>query len=160
MATEIERKYLVDTTRWRPGSSGVAYRQGYLAGSKKGVVRVRIAGGRGYLTIKSATEGISRSEFEYPIPVADATAMLDALCERAPIEKTRYREEFAGRVWEVDVFHGDNDGLVVAEIELTTTAEEVALPSWVRREVSDDPRYFNNNLAVRPYKEWGRARSG
>ena len=127
MATEIERKYLVDTTRWHPGSSGVTYRQGYLLESKKGAVRVRIAGERAYLTIKSATEGISRREFEYPIPLADAMVMLDALREHAPIEKTRYREEFAGHVWEVDVFHGDNDGLVIAEIELTTVADEVAL---------------------------------
>jgi adenylate cyclase len=157
MATEIERKFLVDTTRWHPGSAGVLYRQGYLSASKQGVVRVRIAGKRGYLTIKSATEGISRSEFEYPIPLADAAAILDGLCVPPFIEKTRYREEFAGHIWEVDVFHGDNDGLVIAEIELASATEQVALPRWAATEVSDDPRYFNNNLAANPYRNWKQA---
>jgi len=154
MATEIERKYLVDTSRWRPSGAGVLYRQGYLSSTKERVVRVRIVGDRGFLTIKGVTSGISRNEFEYVIPVEDAAAMLDALCERPLIEKTRYREQFAERTWEIDVFHGDNDGLVVAEVELTNAAEEIVLPSWAGSEVSGDPRYFNSNLVSNPYKNW------
>ena len=117
-------------------------------------MRVRVAGTQAYLTIKGPTVGITRSEFEYPIPLTEAEAMLDTLCNGPLIEKTRHREEFAGRTWEVDVFHGDNDGLVVAEIELASETEEFVRPPWASREVSDDPRYFNNNLASNPYKNW------
>lgn len=154
MATEIEHKYLVKTELWTPASAGVLYRQGYLSSVKERVVRVRIAGEHGFLTVKGLTVGISRSEFEYPIPIADAAAMLDNLCEKPLIEKTRYRETFDSHIWEVDEFHGDNDGLVVAEVELASAEERVALPPWVGAEVSSDPRYFNSNLAVNPYKNW------
>jgi CYTH domain-containing protein len=97
---------------------------------------------------------VSRLEFEYPIPLADATVMLDQLCERPLIEKTRHREVFAGWTWEIDVFHGDNDGLVVAEVEIANPEDKVELPRWAGAEVSNDPRYFNNNLAAHPYKYW------
>jgi adenylate cyclase len=154
MANEIERKYIVNAALWRPADSGIRYRQGYLSSAKERVVRVRIAGERAFLTIKGLTVGVSRLEFEYPIPLADATVMLDRLCERPLIEKTRHREIFAGRTWEIDVFHGDNDGLVIAEVEVASAADRVMLPPWAEAEVSGDPRYFNNNLAANPYKNW------
>ncbi|MGE5201845.1 MAG: CYTH domain-containing protein [Acidobacteriota bacterium] len=159
MTEEIERKFLVDTAEWRPGAAGTLYRQGYLSSVKERVVRVRIAGERGFLTVKGITSGISRLEFEYPIPLADAKAMLDGLCERPLIEKTRHREVFAGRTWEIDVFHGDNDGLVVAEVEIASPEEKVELPRWAVAEVSSDPRYFNSNLAANPYKNWRSERA-
>ncbi|HUC66226.1 MAG TPA: CYTH domain-containing protein [Stellaceae bacterium] len=154
MSLEIERKYLVKTGLWRPAGAGVRYRQGYLSLVKERLVRVRIAGNRGFLTIKGVAAGISRLEFEYPIPREDAAVLLEELCERPLIEKTRHREMVAGKTWEIDVFHGDNDGLVLAEIEITSPAERVALPPWVGDEVSNDPRYFNNNLVAHPYKQW------
>lgn len=154
MANEIEHKYLVDTALWRPAGAGTLYRQGYLSSVKERVVRVRIAGEQGFLTVKGITVGVSRLEFEYPIPLADAAVMLDKLCERPLIEKTRHRETFAGRTWEIDVFHGDNDGLVYAEVEVASAADHVVLPPWAGAEVSDDLRYFNNNLATNPYKNW------
>jgi adenylate cyclase len=154
MANEIEHKYLVDTALWHPANAGTLYRQGYLSSVKERVVRVRIAGEQGFLTVKGVTVGVTRLEFEYPIPLADATIMLDQLCERPLIEKTRHRETFAGRTWEIDVFHGDNDGLVYAEVEVASAADRIMLPPWAGAEVSDDPRYFNNNLAANPYKNW------
>jgi len=154
MTKEIERKFLVNTALWRATVEGTLYRQGYLSSVNERVVRVRIGGDRGFLTIKGITTGVSRLEFEYPIPLADATVMLDQLCERPLIEKTRHREVVAGRAWEIDVFHGDNDGLVVAEVEITHPEDKVELPRWAGAEVSNDPRYFNNNLAANPYRNW------
>jgi adenylate cyclase len=155
MATEIERKFLVRREVWRPdAAAGVHYRQGYLASFPSPVVRVRVAGDRGYLTVKGRTVGIVRDEYEYPIPLADADAMLDTLCTKPLIEKVRYRVPHAGRTWEVDDFSGANAGLLLAEVELPSANADVVLPSWVGREVSDDPRYVNANLAVHPYVEW------
>lgn len=154
MAEEIERKYLVKADLWRPAGAGVLYRQGYLSSVKERVVRVRIAGTQGFLTVKGLTTGIKRLEFEYPIPLADASSMLDGLCERPLIEKTRHRERFGGRGWEIDVFHGENDGLVVAEVEIAAADERIELPPWAGAEVSNDPRYFNSNLIANPYKNW------
>jgi adenylate cyclase len=151
---EVERKFLVNTARWRAMAAGTLYRQGYLSSVKERVVRVRIAEGRGFLTIKGLTTGLSRLEFEYPIPLADATVMMDQLCERPLIEKTRYREVFAGRTWEIDVFHGDNDGLVVAEVEIENPEDRIEQPHWAGAEVSNDPRYFNHSLAAHPYRYW------
>ena len=130
------------------------YRQGYLSSVKERVVRVRVAGEQGYLTINGLMRGVTRLEFEYAIPVPDAATMLDLLCERPLIEKTRYREAFGGRTWEIDVFHGDNEGLVVAEVESPAKSERVQAPSWLGREVSNDPRYQNFNLISNPYKNW------
>jgi adenylate cyclase len=154
MPQEIERKYLVRLEDWKPTTAGVLYRQGYLSSVKERVVRVRVAGEQGYLTIKGLMRGVTRLEFEYAIPVPDAATMLDLLCERPLIEKTRYREAFGGRTWEIDVFHGDNEGLVVAEVEITGESERVQAPSWLGREVSNDPRYLNSNLISNPYKNW------
>ncbi|MDR3461152.1 MAG: CYTH domain-containing protein [Beijerinckiaceae bacterium] len=154
MAMEIERKFLVDMTAWTPDKSGVAYRQGYICSDNERVVRVRIAGDRAFLTIKGTTENISRLEFEYPVPLADAATLLDRLCETPLIEKTRYTRQIGGKIWEIDIFHGDNAGLVVAEIELTAEDETFERPAWAGEEVSGDARYYNSNLMKYPFKAW------
>jgi len=154
MGQEIERKFLVAGTSWKDGAASTLIRQGYLSSTKERAVRVRVAGGKAFLTIKGATHGITRTEFEYPIPVDDAEAMLDALCERPLIEKTRWAVVFAGFTWEVDEFHGKNAGLVVAEVELPSADTTPQLPAWIREEVSLDPRYFNANLVKNPFNSW------
>lgn len=154
MGREIERKFLVTGTAWKAGVAGVRFRQGYLSTAKERTVRVRTEGPRAVLTIKGLTSGISRAEFEYEIPLADADRILDEICERPLIDKTRYRVPVGAHVWEVDEFHGDNDGLVVAEIELASPDEPFERPAWIDREVSDDPRYFNANLVRLPYRLW------
>lgn len=131
-------------------------RQGYLVGGDKGSVRVRVSGGRAWLNIKSATVGIARTEFDYEIPPADAGQILETLCVRPLIEKTRYFVDYAGHCWEVDVFEGDNAGLVVAEIELRSEDEPFERPPWAGKEVSEDRRYYNAALAQRPYSRWKR----
>ncbi|WP_036292969.1 CYTH domain-containing protein [Methylosinus sp. PW1] len=154
MGVEIERKFLVTRELWRPRNDGVAFRQGYLSRAEDRVVRVRIAGGAAFLTIKGRTSNVTRSEFEYPVPVEDAQIMLDRLCERPLIEKTRYEEVFGGHIWTVDVFLGENDGLIIAEIELGSEEESFDRPGWLGREVSGDPRYFNSELSKRPFGYW------
>lgn len=156
MAKEIERKYLVTPGAWTPRDAGKHFKQGYLNSQKERVVRVRIEGDAAKLTIKGVTTGVSRSEFEYPLPLADASILLDQLCEQPLIDKHRHVEEHHGLTWEIDVFHGDNEGLVVAEIELGSEDEPVRVPAWAVQEVSADPRYFNSNLARHPYKSWRR----
>lgn len=154
MAREIEHKFIVDTRLWRPRSAGVAIEQGYLSTEKERVVRVRIFGDRAALTVKGETRGLTRNEFEYEIPVGDARFMLRELCLKPVLSKTRYRETIGGLVWDIDVFHEENDGLVIAEVEVRDEAQAIEVPVWATREVSDDPRYFNSSLAVRPYKTW------
>lgn len=155
MAIEIERKFLVQGDDWREGATGVRYVQGYLNRDKARTVRVRIAGTQGFLTIKGESVGATRAEFEYPVPVEDAQALL-ALCEGPCIDKTRYRIPLDGRVWEVDVFAGDNAGLVVAEIELPSEDAPFTRPPWLGAEVTHDARYFNSNLSRQPYGRWDR----
>lgn len=154
MPKEIERKFLVTGEPWRAASSGTTYRQGYLSSHPERSVRVRTDGKKAKLTVKGLTRGATRDEFEYDLPLGDAEAMLDQLCERPLIEKTRYLVPYGGRTWEIDVFQGDNLGLVVAEVELASEDESLALPPWVAREVTDDPRYFNSNLVKNPFKNW------
>jgi adenylate cyclase len=155
MGTEIERKFLLSDERWRAlAGPGVKYRQGYIEGGSRASVRVRVAAGRAYLNIKSATLGVLRTEYEYGIPVADAEEMLESLCVHPLIEKTRYLVEHAGHTWEIDVFEGDNEGLVVAEIELGARDEPFERPAWLGEEVSHDPRYYNVSLVRHPYKDW------
>ena len=155
MGKEIERKYLVMPNAWRPQGDGVHFKQGYLNSQKERVVRVRIEGTVAKLTIKGITTGVTRPEFEYSIPVEDAATLLDHLCEQPLIDKHRHVEQHAGRTWEIDVFHGDNDGLVLAEIELESETDRPELPAWAGEEVSADPRYYNANLLKHPYKDWG-----
>jgi len=153
MAREIERKFLVLGQPWDSDSPGSLMAQGYLSTDPARSVRIRISGERAWLTVKGLSEGISRDEFEYPVPADDARAML-ALCLAGIIEKTRHEITFAGKTWEIDVFHGSNDGLVVAEIELDHPDEQPPLPPWLGREVTGDPSYYNSNLAVRPFRDW------
>jgi len=155
MATEIERKFLVVDDRWR-GESRRRQRlvQGYLANTDRGSIRVRLEGDRASLNIKSMTLDVTRSEFDYPIPVDEAEIILHSLCMKPLIEKTRHYLVHEGHTWEVDEFHGDNAGLVVAEIELRDKSEPFAKPSWLGKEVSDDPRYYNVCLVERPFRSW------
>jgi adenylate cyclase len=157
MAMEIERKFLVTGEQWREGNEGVRTCQGYLSSAPECTVRVRVMGDKAYLTIKGKTEGVSRSEYEYEIPVGEAEEMLAHLCRRPFIEKKRYRVQYAGLEWEVDEFSGENEGLILAEVELESEEQQIDLPPWVGQEVSDDARYFNVNLVRHPYSAWGKS---
>lgn len=160
LAKEIERKFLVKPEVWPRDVPGTPMRQGYLCTAKERTVRVRLAGDRAWLTIKGVSAGATRDEYEYAIPAADAGDMLDRLCERPLIEKTRYRIPQDGLVWEVDVFTGDNAGLVLAEVELRDETQSVPLPPWIGAEVTHDPRYFNANLVRHPFRDWQQTRAG
>ena len=153
MGTEIERKYLVKGTEWKNLASGKRYCQGYIATVGRQTVRVRIAGEQGFLTIKGANVGFVRSEFEYPIPIEDAEEMLNTLCDRPLIEKIRYKIPYQNFIWEVDEFLGENQGLIIAEVELEREDQVVPLPNWISKQVSD-PKYFNSNLVKHPYSQW------
>ena len=156
MGVEIERKFRV-RAGWRPDSAGEEIAQGYLSSVPERTVRVRLRGGRGYLTVKGKNGGADaarRAEVEYEIPAADARALL-ALAEPGVIEKERCLVPAAdGHTWEVDVFHGENEGLVVAEIELGAEDEPFARPDWLADEVTGDARYYNSSLARTPYRLW------
>lgn len=154
MGTEIERKFLVTGNEWRDMAAGIRYRQGYLSSGKERTIRVRIAGDRAFLTIKGETSGISRMEYEYPIPVEDADVLLAELCEQPIIEKKRYTISYQGFVWEVDEFFGENEGLLVAEIELESEGQKFAKPPWIGKEVSSDRRYANASLVKNPFSTW------
>jgi adenylate cyclase len=154
MAKEIERKFLVKGDAWRSLAEGTKYRQGYLNSAKERVVRVRTINDKGFLTIKGITVGATRSEFEYEIPLEDTDFMLDNLCEQFLIEKNRYKIKMGDLVWEVDEFFGKNDGLIVAEVELTSEDQKFEKPDWIGEEVTADPRYFNSNLVKDPFIEW------
>jgi len=155
MSTEIERKFLVSNDNWRQqASQGIRYRQGYFPNSKTCSVRVRIGDDKVALNIKGATLNITRKEYEYPIPRNDAEEMLALFCERPFIEKTRYLVKNGAHTWEIDVFEGDNAGLIVAEIELSREDEAFDIPSWAGRDVSNESRYYNVCLCEHPYKDW------
>ena len=153
MALEIERKFMVDEGAWR-NAKGTTYRQGYLNSAKERTVRVRIIDDKGYLTVKGISRGAVRMEYEYEIPGAEAEAMLNDLCEKPLIEKMRYKIEFKGLVWEVDEFFGENQGLLVAEVELESEDQTFVKPEWVGEEVTGNPKYFNANLIHHPYNKW------
>ena len=157
MPLEIERKFLVANERWRAAAGdGRRLRQAYLAAGDRLSVRVRIVGDEtALLTLKAARSGAVREEFEYPIPLADAEALF-ALATGAVIDKTRYRLAHGGHDWEVDVFFGDNAGLVVAEVGLASADEDFDRPGWLGADVTDEHRYYNAALAVRPYRSWRR----
>lgn len=154
MGKEIERKYLIKDDTWRKQASGTTYRQGYLSTVKERTVRVRTIDDKGFLTIKGITIGATRREYEYEIPTADANEMLDELCEKPIIEKTRFKISHAGLTWEIDEFAGVNQGLIVAEVELESEDQNIDFPPWVGEEVSGDPRYFNSNLIANPFANW------
>ncbi len=155
---EIEHKFLLKNDAWKASASeGVRYRQGYIDTVNGTTVRVRIAGDQGYLTLKGkrgGDAGISCSEFEYEIPLEDAEGMIEEFLDTPLIDKHRYLVEYHGKIWEIDVFVGDNEGLEVAEIELGSEDEAFDLPSWAGECVSGDCRYTNGSLAKLPFKDW------
>ena len=153
MGVEIERKLLVDTSLWSPNNQGTEYIQGYILNEPGKCVRIRIAGEYGFLTIKAGTNSLKREEYEYGIPINDARNMIK-LCENNLISKIRHVEEYDGNKWEIDVFKGDNEGLVMAEIELNEENQQFSKPSWLLEEVTDNPRYINSNLIYYPFNQW------
>lgn len=155
MGVEIERKFLVDHNKWLQLAKPEAmhYRQGYILNDDIKTIRVRITPHHGYITIKGITKGISRAEYEYTIPANEAGELLDNFAV-SELEKYRYNINFAGKLWEVDEFLGDNKGLLIAEIELNSEDEQFGLPPWVTIEVTGDDRYYNSNLSVKPFSKW------
>lgn len=164
MALEIERKFLVVHDGWRSQvTASKRLRQGYLTVLGEGArasVRVRVDGKQGYLNIKSMTLGVHRHEFEYVIPLDEANEILDTLVSGPIIDKTRHLIPYGQHLWEVDEFHGDNAGLIIAEIELASLDEPFARPDWIGADVSDDPRYYNVSLIQHPYCQWAHASDG
>ncbi len=156
MKQEIERKFLVADNRWRQAvGEGLLCRQGYISlGAESTTVRVRVLGERGFLTLKGPQLGISRSEFEYEISLAEAAYMLDNFCGGRVVFKTRYLLTQGELCWEIDDFAGANEGLVLAEVELESEDQPFEQPAWLGADVSCDPRYRNASLAGRPFKEW------
>ncbi|HTF04922.1 MAG TPA: CYTH domain-containing protein [Bacteroidia bacterium] len=155
MGVEIERKFLVDKEKWTAveKSAPNRMRQGYLLTDPHKTIRVRVAETGGYLTIKGLSTGATRAEFEYEIPKQEAEELLN-LFSVSKLDKIRYEIVFNGKVWEVDEFLGENEGLIVAEIELVSESEEFQLPAWVTREVTDEEKYYNSSLSARPFKRW------
>jgi len=154
MATEIERKFLVKDSRYRALGNYLYIRQGFLSTEKERVVRVRIHGKKAFLTIKGIAKGFSRAEYEYKIPIADSKFMLDNLCIQPTIQKYRYNVNIEGFTWEIDEFTGENEGLIIAEIELKSDDQQFTKPDWIGEEVTGDARYYNANLVKNPYKQW------
>lgn len=159
MAVEIERKFLVNGEGWRQGvEAALRMHQGYISVNADKTVRVRIVDGpdgrRGWLTIKGRARGLARPEFEYEIPFEDGVEMLDLFCQGRTLEKVRHHVPWEGHLWEVDVFEGNNEGLILAEIELDEDDEAFEIPPWVGQEVSGDVRYFNARLVEEPYRSW------
>jgi adenylate cyclase len=155
MGIEIEHKFLLANDDWRKlVHKSVHYRQGYLSAQPTCSIRVRISGQHAWLNIKSATIGNERMEFEYEIPCSDADVIIDTLCGKPIIEKVRHFVAVEDHIWEIDEFDGSNAGLIVAEIELGVSGESFSKPSWLGQEVTDDLRYYNNNLAKNPYSNW------
>jgi len=153
MGKEIERKFLIKNEAWR-SVEGTKYRQGYLNSVKERTVRVRTIDDKGFLTVKGITVGTTRLEYEYEVPVSDADEMLSELCEKPLIEKKRYKIPFRGFIFEVDEFFGENEGLIVAEVELESEDQVFDKPDWLGEEVSGDPRYFNSSLIKHPFSKW------
>ena len=153
MPLEIERKFLVDTRKWNPTVGGTRLVQAYLSIDPNPTVRIRIAGEKAFLTIKGRSKTISRPEFEYEIPVNEAQEMMK-LAISSSVEKIRHKIIHAGFLWEVDVFSGKNEGLVIAELELESEDQAFPQPDWLLTEVSGDRRYYNSYLSEHPFREW------
>jgi adenylate cyclase len=151
---EIERKFLVTSEAWKHGVKPIRVTQGYLSRVNERVVRVRLAGGKGWITVKGKSHGPRRREYEYAIPHTHAAEMLDQLCERPLLDKLRYEVRHGDLLWEIDEFLGENAGLVVAEVELANADQVPALPEWIGAEVTDDPRYANSQLVSHPFSTW------
>ncbi len=155
MGLEIERKFLVDPEKWKAFAKpeGTPYQQGYLVNEKGKTVRIRIAGSKAFITIKGATTGFTRKEYEYEIPLQDGHELLESFALQGTA-KTRYRIPVAGKVFEVDEFKGENEGLIVAEIELKSESDLFEKPGFLAEEVTFDPKYYNSNLATSPFSSW------
>ena len=155
MPKEIERKFLIKNNSYRRQGVPELYRQGYICQTPGKAVRIRIAGNKAYFTVKGWLQNtIVRQEYEYEIPVEHAEEMLATLCEKPLVEKIRYKAQWGDDVWEVDEFSGENEGLVVAEIEMPSEDYQPVLPPWIGEEVTNDPKYLNANLVFNPYKSW------
>ncbi|MBF0187346.1 MAG: CYTH domain-containing protein [Magnetococcales bacterium] len=154
MAKEIERKFLVKGDSWRGQGKSRLIRQGFFLTDDDRSVRVRILGEQAFLTLKASMSGFSRFEFEYEIPMHDAQELLDKLCGRPLVEKTRNWVEYGGRSWVVDEFHGENEGLFLAEVELDDESDTVERPEWCGKEVSDNPRFYNAYISRHPFMTW------
>lgn len=154
MAIEIERKFLVKNHDYRPLSEQIYIHQGYICAEKERVVRVRIYGEKAFITIKNASIGFSRDEFEYEIPINDAKFLLQNICLHPTIEKIRYKFPYKGFVWEIDEFRDENEGLIIAEIELESEQTYFEKPDFIAEEVTNDTRYYNANLIKNPFKNW------
>ncbi len=153
MALEIERKFLLKNDNWKKNAVGSAIKQGYFSTGKKSTVRVRVSGKKGFLTIKGPTTKGIRAEFEYEIPLKDAYELL-VLCDGPLIEKTRYEVKYDGQLWEIDIFEGENKGLVLAEVELQSENQKVNIPEWIAEEVTGNMSYSNSNLVNNPFSKW------
>ena len=153
MGVEIERKFLVDFEAIENYDEEFYIKQGYILNSPEKVVRVRVTDTKSYITIKGKNIGATRPEFEYEIPYKDATEMLDTMCSSI-IEKTRHIFHIFGDIWEIDEFHGENEGLVVAEVEIPSEDYDLRLPNWIKQEVTDEAKYYNNNLVENPFSKW------
>lgn len=156
MSLEIERKFLVHKNKLPELAEGVRMSQGYIDTRDNTTVRVRVAAQQAFLTLKgpSDSDGLSRLEFEYPVPLADAQEMLEKFCRQTVIEKTRFVSTVDNLLWEIDVFKGANAGLIVAEVELASTRQQPVLPEWVAAEVTGDHRYYNSSLLAEPWQNW------
>ena len=156
MGVEIERKFLLKNSDWKKLDQHLKpalIRQGYLNSEPERTVRIRLKDEKGFITIKGKMNGLTRTEFEYPIPPADAISLLQ-MCDGPLIEKTRYFIKEHNQLWEIDEFFGDNEGLVLAEAELVSETQELIIPEWIGEEVTQDRRYYNSNLAINPYIQW------
>ncbi len=157
MGQEIERKYLLRSEDWKAlAHRKIKMHQGYLCNNTQTSVRIRIEDQQANINIKSMTVGISRAEYEYSIPVAEASELLQTLCKKPQIQKTRYLVKHANKLWEIDAFEGDNAGLIVAEVELRSEDEQIEMPQWIDKEVSMHERYYNMRLTEYPYSEWSK----
>lgn len=155
MGKEIEKKFLVKKDIMKSVPKGISLRQGYLSTDKSRTVRVRTDEKKAYITLKGISSGPVRDEFEYEIPVTDANEILEKMCITPVIEKKRFKLDINELTWEIDTFYGDNEGLVIAEVELKDEEQTIIKPDWVGEEVTGDPKYFNSNLVKNPYKTWG-----
>ncbi len=154
MGVEIERKFLITNNDWKPlVINSFSIKQGYLSLAPERTVRVRTKNNKAYLTIKGKNKGITRAEFEYEIPIIEAEQLL-LLCEGTIIEKVRHEVVYEHKIWEIDVFKGDNQGLIIAELELINEEETFKIPDWLGKEVSTEAKYYNSSLATLPYAKW------
>jgi adenylate cyclase len=156
MALEIERKFLIDIEKLPKLENGYVIKQGYIQTNDNTVVRVRVKDKEAFLTIKGENICATRLEYEYSIPLNDANDMLDKLCTKPIIDKTRYEIKYKNHLWEIDIFHQENDGLIVAEVELESEDEKIELPNWIVEEVTNDSKYYNSNLIKNPFSEWNK----